>query len=167
MGKRSKPRKCEDSESGNATKTSHYGLVMIFAPTVPGIEINSFNVIKLTTALVANSPNGIITIQTNYRLNHLAADTRTTDTTSVLLPITMLCAISVRTYQHRMADMAVGVIRRVTADISEQDLLGAVTATSQVVRVRRLGKSRSATLTSTSSRQRHGGVRALQDVPLC
>lgn len=150
-GKRSKRRKREDSGSSNATMASPYGLIVIFVPTDPAIKIKSFNAIKLTAALEANSPDGIINIRPNSRLNLLAVDTRTTDTTSTLLRITVLCGVNVRAYQPRMSGMAVGVIHGVTDDISEQDLLSAVTATSQVVRVRRLGKSQSVALTFASA----------------
>lgn len=69
--------------------TSSHGLVVVFAPTDPSIKSKSFNAVKLTAALEANSPGGVINIRPNSRVDLLAVDTRTTDTTSALLRITV------------------------------------------------------------------------------
>lgn len=141
--------------SGSSDETMHpprssHGLVVIFQPTDPKILVKTFNAIKLTNALEANCPDGIINIRPNLRLNLLAVDTRNNETTSTLLRITQLCGVPVKVYEPRLPNMAVGVIHGIPLDITEKQLLDALSSTTDFVRVRRLGLSESIALTFAS-----------------
>lgn len=151
VSKSSKRRKRECSGSSAATILPAYGLVVVFVPIDPNVKIRSFNAIKLTAALEANCPEGVVNIRPNYRLNLFAVDARSSETTSTLLKITKLLGVNVRAYEPRMSNMAVGVIHGVTLDITEEHLLGALDASSPVVRVRRLGKTESVAVTFASA----------------
>lgn len=150
---RSKRRKRKDSGSSNETvlsQRSSHGLVVVFQPTDPKVLVNTINAIKLTQALEANCPDGVHNIRPNMRLNLLAVDTRNTETTSTLLRITTLCGVSVKAYEPRLPNMAVGVIHGITSDISELHLRHALRSSTPVVRLRRLGQSQSVALTFDS-----------------
>lgn len=153
LPKRKKRVRKSSGSSANTTipNGTALGNVVIFTPQDPQIKIKTLNPVKLTSALKANCPEGIISIRPNARLNILAVDTRNFDTTTTLLRITTLCGIQVRAYEPRTSSMAVGVIHGVSVDITEKEILECVKSEPSVIRVRRLGISESVALTFSTS----------------
>lgn len=153
LPKRKKRVRKSSGSSANTTipNGTALGNVVIFVPQDPQIKVNNMNPVKLTSALKANCPDGVISIRPNARLNILAVDTRNFDTSTTLLRITTLCGIQVRAYEPRTSSMAVGVIHGVSSDITEKEILECAKSEPSVVKVRRLGTSESVALTFSTS----------------
>lgn len=118
-----------------------YELTVIFKPTDTKKLVTKLNPLKLSQYLESVAPDGVLEIRPNLRLNLLALDTRNNESTKALLGVTSICGIPVRAYQPRSPDKAVGVIRGLPQDISDDEIKDAAKAAVPVVRVRRLGSS--------------------------
>lgn len=117
------------------------GLTVIVKPKDPTRQISKINPLKLRDKLESLAPDGVLRVRPNPRLNLLALDTRNWDSTKSLLTLTSIEGIAVQTYEPRSYDMAVGVIRGVATDMSEEELTLALRATVPVKQVRRFGQS--------------------------
>lgn len=101
----SRRRQREYYASSTAAILSAYGMVVVFVLTNANVNIKHFNALKLTAALEASGPGGVVTIRSNYWLNHPAVDTRSSETSSTLLNITKLLGVNVRAYEPRMSNL--------------------------------------------------------------
>ncbi|KAG0417502.1 hypothetical protein HPB47_005549 [Ixodes persulcatus] len=103
--------------------------------------IAKLNPLTLSQELDSITPNGVIQIRSNYRLNLLAIDMRDNSSMKTILTLTILLGIKVQTYEAHPQSSAVGIIRDVDKDITETDLKKAISATTPVILVKRLGAS--------------------------
>lgn len=141
--KRQKRRHRSGTSSENillSEMSSINDLTVILKPTDPMKLVTKVNPLKLAEYLESVAPDGILQIRPNPRLNLLALDTRNMDSTKALLAVSVVCGIPVQAYQPRSLDNAVGVIRDLPPDLSDDEILKA-TRGSVVLKVRRLGAS--------------------------
>lgn len=120
---------------------SLHSLTVILKPTDSTKLVKKLNPIKLSQYLESIAPDGVIEIRPNQRLNLLALDTRNRESTKALLGVTSICGIPVQAYQPRCLDTAVGVIRGLPSDMSDDEILDATRGSAQAVKARRLGTS--------------------------
>ncbi|KAG0410991.1 hypothetical protein HPB47_011900, partial [Ixodes persulcatus] len=80
-------------------------------------------VLKQKLGSLALAPDGVIQIRPNYRLNLLAIDARNVEFTKALLQLKNLGAVKVQTYEPPPPSASAGIIRGVSADIEDADLL--------------------------------------------
>ncbi|KAG0436142.1 hypothetical protein HPB47_018124 [Ixodes persulcatus] len=114
---------------------------VIVKPQDPTKLIAKLNPLTLSQELDSITPNGVIQIRPNYRLNLLAIDMRDNSSMKTILTLTILLGIKVQTYEAHPRSSAVGIIRDVYKDITETDLKKAITATTPVILVKRLSAS--------------------------
>ncbi|KAG0433122.1 hypothetical protein HPB47_020209, partial [Ixodes persulcatus] len=114
---------------------------VIVKPQDPTKLIAKLNPLTLSQELDSITPNGVIQIRPNYRLNLLAIDMRDNSSMKTILTLTILLGIKVQTYEAHPRSSAVGIIRDVDKDITETDLKKAISATTPVILVKRLGAS--------------------------
>ncbi|KAG0436627.1 hypothetical protein HPB47_017855 [Ixodes persulcatus] len=114
---------------------------VIVKPQDPTKLISKLNPLTLSQELDSITPNGVIQIRPNYRLNLLAIDMRDNSFMKTILTLTILLGIKVQTYEAHPRSSAVGIIRDVDKDITETDLKKAISATTPVILVKRLGAS--------------------------
>lgn len=118
-----------------------YNLTVIVKPNDPTTIITNMNPLVLKQKLDSLAPDGVIQIRPNYRLNLLAIDARNVESTKALLQLKNLGTVQVQTYEPPPPSASVGIIRGVSADIEDADLLAAMREKASVIQVRRLGKS--------------------------
>lgn len=116
-------------------------LTVILKPTDSNKLITKLHPVKLSEYLESVAPDGILQIRPNLRLNLLALDTRNSESTKALLGVTAIGGIPVRAYQPRSLDNAVGVIRGLPEDMSDNEILQSTRGAVQVMKARRLGTS--------------------------
>lgn len=114
---------------------------VIVKPQDPTKLIAKLNPLTLSQELDSITPHGVIQIRPNYRLNLLAIDMRDNSSMQTILTLTILLGIKVQTYEAHPRSSAVGIIRDVDKDITESDLKKAISATTPVILVKRLGAS--------------------------
>lgn len=140
-------RKRNDSSSTSSDCTIitgqvlNHGLTVILKPKDPATLITKINPLKLHEKLESISPDGLIRVRPNPRLNLLALDTRNTAATKDFLGLTCIGKVEVQAYEPRPNDSSVGIIHGVSTEISDADLQTAVRTTVPVQNVRRLGSS--------------------------
>ncbi|KAG0438084.1 hypothetical protein HPB47_017153 [Ixodes persulcatus] len=129
------------SASSQATIIDAHRGTVIFKPQDPTKLIAKLNPLTLSQELDSITPNGVIQIRPNYRLNLLAIDMRDNSSMKTILTLTILLGIKFQTYEAHPRSSAVGIIRDVDKDITETDLKKAISATTPVILVKRLGAS--------------------------
>ncbi|KAM7301147.1 actin-5C [Ixodes scapularis] len=131
------------SASSQATiiDAHHENRTVIVKPQDPTKLIAKLNPLTLSQELDSITPHGVIQIRPNYRLNLLAIDMRDNSSMQTILTLTILLGIKVQTYEAHPRSSAVGIIRDVDKDITESDLKKAISATTPVILVKRLGAS--------------------------
>lgn len=115
---------------------------VIFSPAHPNILITKLSSLKVSRALELLCPECIMEVRFNYRLNLIAVDTRNSQTSGTLLKCTELCGIPVKVYSAFPRPCAIGIIRDVDDDLSEDDIAQHLRSPeTRVMRILRLGKS--------------------------
>lgn len=127
------------------------GNVVVFTPKDPTKQVTSFNSIRLTAELENIAPSSILQIRPNKALNVIAIDTRNLQTTAQLLKRETLLGVPMYTYEPRSKTHAVGVIKDVSKDITEEELRAQLKSTVKLVQLRRLGDSQTVRLTFVGS----------------
>ncbi|KAG0422178.1 hypothetical protein HPB47_001974 [Ixodes persulcatus] len=115
-----------------------YNLTVIVKPTEPTMIITNMNPLVLKQKLDSVAPDGVIQIRPNYRLNLLAIDARNVESTKALLQLKNLGTVQVQTYEPPPPSASVGIIRGVSADIEDADLLAAMREKSSVIQAKLL-----------------------------
>lgn len=138
---RRRKRRHRSGESNSTVTPALYDLIVILKPTDPAKLVTKINPVKLSEFLDSVAPDGVLQIRPNPRLNLLALDTRNMESTKALLGVAFICGIPVQAYQPRSPDKAVGVIRGLPTDMSDNEILEAIPATVPVMNARRLGSS--------------------------
>ncbi|KAG0421821.1 hypothetical protein HPB47_002304, partial [Ixodes persulcatus] len=115
-----------------------YNLTVIVKPTDPTTIITNMNPLVLKQKLDSVAPDGVIQIRPNYRLNLLAIDARNVESTKALLQLKNLGTVQVQTYEPPPPSASVGIIRGVSADIEDADLLAVMREKSSVIQAKLL-----------------------------
>lgn len=118
-----------------------HGVVVGIKPVDSSKIITRYNPLALKEGLESLAPDGVLQVRPNYRLNLLAIDTRNADATERLLKISSIAGVRVQAYEPRPSNCGVGVIRGVTTDLSNSDILSALRVRVPVKSARRLGKT--------------------------
>lgn len=133
------------------TFPSALGNVVVFTPKDPTKQVTSFNSIRLTAELENIAPSSILQIRPNKALNVIAIDTRNLQTTAQLLKRETLLGVPMYAYEPRSKTHAVGVIKDVAKDITEEELKAQLKSTIKLAQLRRLGDSQTVRLTFLGS----------------
>ncbi|KAG0434086.1 hypothetical protein HPB47_019362 [Ixodes persulcatus] len=133
------------------TFPSALGNVVVFTPKDPTKQVTSFNSIRLTAELENIAPSSILQIRPNKALNVIAIDTRNLLTTAQLLKRETLLGVPMYAYEPRSKTHAVGVIKDVAKDITEEELRAQLKSTIKLAQLRRLGDSQTVRLTFVGS----------------
>ncbi|KAG0429186.1 hypothetical protein HPB47_023867 [Ixodes persulcatus] len=131
-----------DSGTARVSNPVSNSLTVVYAPTDSEKKLTSLSSLKVTQALEKISPECILQVRYNQRLNLIAVDVRNGHAAQVLMNNTFLCGIQVRPYSPLSGKTSIGVIHDVDAEVTDEELAQHLRSEAKIANARRLGKSR-------------------------
>ncbi|KAG0416735.1 hypothetical protein HPB47_006181 [Ixodes persulcatus] len=131
-----------DSGTARVSNPVSNSLTVVYAPTDSEKKLTSLSSLKVTQALETISPECILQVRYNQRLNLIAVDVRNGHAAQVLMNNTFLCGIQVRPYSPLSGKTSIGVIHDVDAEVTDEELAQHLRSEAKIANARRLGKSR-------------------------
>ncbi|KAG0443388.1 hypothetical protein HPB47_014976, partial [Ixodes persulcatus] len=131
-----------DSGTARVSNTVSNSLTVVYAPTDSEKKLTSLSSLNVTQALEKISPECILQVRYNQRLNLIAVDVRNGHAAQVLMNNTLLCGIQVRPYSLLLGKTSIGVIHDVDAEVTDEELAQHLRSEAKIANARRLGKSR-------------------------
>ncbi|KAG0419531.1 hypothetical protein HPB47_004039 [Ixodes persulcatus] len=127
--------------SESPPKAPQVGPTVRFVPANYTDSLTKLSTMRVSSELENHCPESIQVIRPNNRLNLITVDTRNAQATQSHLKLTSLCGLTVKSYEPRPRDGAVGVIKCVGDDVDDALLKAGLTSEIPVVHARGLGKS--------------------------
>lgn len=130
------------SDTVCVTKKAINSLTVIFGPMDVEKKLTSLNSLRVTEALEKISPECVLQVRYNERMNLIAVDARNGHAAQSLGTIKELCGIPVRSYTPPSGQTSTGVIRDVDVDVTQEELDQHLRSDVKIATIRRLGRSR-------------------------